>query len=200
MPRDPRLVYPATQRNGAAIEAVLTRVLRGTERVLEIASGSGQHGLRFAAAFPELTWLPSDPDARCRASVEAYREDAGLPNLRPPVALDVHTAPWPVAEVDALFCANMIHIAPWTACVALLAGARRHVLPGGPVVLYGPFRRDGAHTSESNERFDLSLRQRDPSWGVRDLETVRDEAGPELALEEVVQMPANNLCVIFRRS
>ena len=199
-PRHHRLVYPAADRNGAPIQRVLERVLSKPARVLEIGSGSGQHGARFAAAFPRLVWCPSDPDARCRRSIEAYRTEVGLPNLEPVRTIDVHSDGWGVETVDAIFCANMIHVAPWSACLGLVAGAKRHLGTPGTLVLYGPFRRDGAHTSEGNARFDASLRVQDPSWGVRDLEDVVQLAAPDLALDEVVEMPANNLSVILRRA
>ena len=200
---DARRRAPAASRNAEPILAVLRRVLPARGRVLEVASGTGEHALYFAGRLPGLVFQPSDPDPGCRASIDAWRMHAGLPNLLPPLALDVHRAPWPIepeAAPDALLCINMIHIAPWTACLALLDGAATWLAPGAPLFLYGPYREGGAHTAPSNEDFDASLRARDPSWGVRDLESVRAEAEARgFALEEVVPMPANNRSVIFRR-
>jgi SAM-dependent methyltransferase len=194
------LTYPAADRNKEPILAVLARVLPGRGRVLEIASGTGQHVVHFAAALPALTWLPSDREAEHRAAISERIEAAEVANVEPPRDLDVLREPWPVDEVDAIVCINMIHIAPWEATGALVAGAARRLRRDGVLVLYGPYRRDGGHTSRSNEVFDASLRERDPAWGVRDLETVQLLCdGQGLAFEEAVQMPANNLSVVFRR-
>jgi SAM-dependent methyltransferase len=190
---------PAAERNRDPILAVLRRVLpaRPGALVLEVASGSGQHALHFAAALPHLRWQPSDQDPVARDSVAAWRAEAGLDNLLPPLFLDVR-GPWPVAAADAIFCANMIHISPWACTLALLSGAAAVLPPGSPLVLYGPYRRGGAHTAPSNAAFDASLRARDPAWGVRDLEEVVAQARG-FALDEVVEMPANNLTVVLRR-
>jgi len=196
---------PAALRNRDPILSELTRLLAGAGRVLEIASGTGEHAVHFAAGLPHLTWQPTDRDADLRASVAAHRAAAGLGNLAAPLALDAAGAPWPVegegAEpFDAVFCANMIHIAPWAAAEGLLRGAGVVLRPGGRLILYGPFRRGGAHTAPSNEAFDARLRAEHPGWGVRDLEAVADEASPHgLGLEQVVDMPANNLLVVFAR-
>ncbi len=202
MPHDARRFAPATQRNREPILAVLRRVLPERGLALEVASGSGEHAVAFAESFPALRFQPSDPDRAARASIAAWRDEASLPNLLAPIALDVHTRPWPLdTEPDAILCINMIHIAPWTACLALLDGASERLVPGAPLVLYGPFREEGRHTAESNAAFDASLRERDPSWGVRDLEDVAEEASARgFALEEVVTMPANNRTVVFRRA
>ena len=171
--------------------------------VLEIASGTGEHAAAFARALPALEFQPSDIDPESLASISAWRRHTGAANLRAPVRLDVHELPWALpgaAAVDAVLCINMIHIAPWSACLALLDGAAARLAPGGPLILYGPYREGGVHTAPSNESFDASLRERDASWGVRDLDEVAAQASARgLALEEVVAMPANNRTVVFRR-
>jgi len=196
-----RRFAPATARNRAPILAVLERVLPARGFVLEIASGTGEHAAAFAAALPALAFQPSDVDPESLASIEAWRRHSALPNLRAAVALDVHALPWPVAAApDAILCINMIHIAPWSASLALLDGAAALLAPGAPLVLYGPYREGGAHTAPSNASFDASLRERDPRWGVRDLEAVASEAAARgIHLEEVVAMPANNRTLVLRR-
>jgi cyclopropane fatty-acyl-phospholipid synthase-like methyltransferase len=192
---------PAAERNRDPILAVLRELLPGPAplRVLEIASGTGQHALHFATHLPHVHWQPTDVSAEARASVEAWREESGLPNLAPVQPLDVCER-WLNERFDAIYCANMIHISPYETTPALLSGARTVLVPQGALVLYGPFRRQGQHTAPSNEGFDLSLRSRDPSWGVRDLEEVAELARErELDLERIVEMPANNLTVVFRR-
>ncbi|KVC58019.1 DUF938 domain-containing protein [Burkholderia stagnalis] len=202
IPVDPslRLSAPAAERNRAPILDVLRRVLPASGDVLEIASGTGQHVVHFAAGLPGLRWHPSDPDAQARQSIAAWVAHAGLPNVDAPRAFDVRDAAWPFAVLDAIVCINMIHIAPWACADALFAGASRVLRPGGVLVLYGPYRREGRHTAPSNEAFDAQLRSRDPSWGVRDLEAVV-ALGLDRGLDciEVVEMPANNLSVVFRR-
>jgi len=189
-------------RNREPILEVLRRVLPKTGLVLEIASGSGEHVAHFARALPDLDFQPSDLDPGCRQSIDAWREHEQVENAKPAVALDATAESWPLpARPAVILCCNMIHIAPWEAALGLLRGASRELAGGGLLVLYGPFRRAGAHTAESNERFDESLQARDPRWGVRDLdEVVREAAAQGLALQEVVEMPANNLTVVFRRS
>jgi len=191
----------ATERNRAPILAVLQRVLPPAGVVLEIASGTGQHATFFAAALPALRWQPSDPSPAHRQSVAAWTAAGSATNVAPPVELDVERWPWPVTRADAVVCINMIHIAPWSAAQALFAGAARVLGSSGVLYLYGPFKRDGQHTSESNQRFDERLRAEDPRWGVRDLEDVAAlarEAG--FGPPEIVEMPANNLSVVFRRA
>ena len=182
---------------------MLERVLTARGLVLEIASGTGEHAAAFAAALPALEFQPSDVAPDALASIEAWRRHCGANNLRAPLQLDVHELPWAlpgVAAVDAVLCINMIHIAPWSACTALLDGAAAQLAPGAPLVLYGPYREHGVHTAPSNESFDASLRERDPRWGVRDLDEVAAEAAARgFALEEVVAMPANNRTLVFRR-
>ncbi len=205
---DPRLFAPATERNRDPILAVLTRMLAPRDGaaaldgdVLEIASGTGQHVAFFAARLPGLRFQPSDPDPANRTSIAAWVAEAGLANVRAPLALDVMDEPWPIAHpVGAILCINMIHIAPWAATPALMRGAARCLPPGALLYLYGPFMREGRHTAPSNAAFDADLRARDPRWGVRALEQVRDIAHASgLALDEVVEMPANNLSILFRR-
>lgn len=189
---------PAAERNATPILEVLRRVLPDRGLVLEIASGTGQHAAHVARALPALTWQPSDPDPDARASIAAWCAEVALPNLRPPLALDV-TRPWPIDAADAIVCINMVHIAPWTAALALLAGAAARLPAGGPLYLYGPYRFDGV-TAPSNEAFDASLRARDPAWGVRDVRDLEAAAAAQgLALVETVAMPANNHSLIFRR-
>ncbi|WP_322062516.1 DUF938 domain-containing protein [Paraburkholderia sp. J63] len=195
-----RLTAPAAARNAAPILEVLRGALPARGTVLEIASGTGQHAAHFAAALPGIEWQPSDADPRARASIAAWRAHTGLANLREPLDLDVRREPWPVDAVDAIVCINMIHIAPWEAAVALMKGAGARIAAGNALVLYGPYRRGGAHTAPSNEAFDADLRARDPSWGVRDLEAVEALAQAEgLVCEAVVPMPANNFSVVFRK-
>ncbi|MGE0723917.1 MAG: DUF938 domain-containing protein [Alphaproteobacteria bacterium] len=198
---DARLHYPATARNREAILAVLRATLPARGRVLEIASGSGEHVVHFARGLPELTFLPSDPAPAARASIAAWAADAGLANVRAPVALDVGERPWPVDRADAILCINMIHVAPPAAAEALIDGAAAVLAPGGPLYLYGPFRRKGLPWAESNERFDRALRAENPAWGVRDLDAVSAlarAAGFEGPV--VTEMPANNLSVVYRRA
>ena len=192
---------PATLRNRDAITQVLRAVLPERGRVLEIASGTGQHAVHFAAALPALEWQPSDIDPELRASVEAWRAEAGLSNLRAPVDLDVTRTPWPVEAADAIINANMIHIAPWDVCIGLLDGAARLLPEGGILYMYGPYKISGEHTAPSNAQFDQSLRLRDPSWGIRNLDQVVEEAGRRgLDLIETVEMPANDLSVVYRKT
>jgi SAM-dependent methyltransferase len=197
---DRRIFRPHVARNREPILDVLKRVLPQQGLVLEVASGSGEHAAYFAKALPGLSWQPTDPDAEALASIAAHRGAAGAPNLLPPLQLDVTEEQWPVARADAILCNNMIHIAPWTACEGLIAGAARLLAAGGILYLYGPYKIDGRHTAPSNQEFDLSLRQRNPLWGIRDLADVVSLAAHRgLVLAETVPMPANNLSVVFRR-
>jgi SAM-dependent methyltransferase len=191
---------PAVARNRDPILAVLQRFLPASGFILEIASGTGEHAVHFARGLPGVTWQPSDPDPESLASIAAHRAAAKLPNLLPPLELDVMSAQWPVTQGDAMVAINMIHIAPWAASEGLMAGAERLLSPGGVLYLYGPYREKGVPTAPSNEAFDRSLRMRDPSWGVRDLEEVIALAGRySFDFAERIAMPANNLSVIFRR-
>jgi len=199
MPHDPRRHAPAAARNREPILEVLSRVLPVRGVVLEVASGSGEHAAFFGAALPGVVWQPSERDAETFDSIVAWTES--LPNVRAPLLLDAAQEPWPVARVDAVFSANLIHIAPWEACLGLLRGAGRHLAPGGVLVLYGPYTLGGRHTAPSNAAFDDDLRRRDPSWGVRDLDVVAEAARAQgLGLRERVPMPANNQTLVFVRS
>lgn len=199
-PNDKRQA-PAAARNRDPIAEVLAGVLPETGLVLEIASGSGEHAIWFAERFPGLTWQPSDPDPAALRSIAAWVAQSGLQNLRAPVTLDAADHDWPVGSADAIACINMIHISPWSATEGLMAGAARLLPAGGPLYLYGPYRRGGAHTAPSNEAFDESLRARDPAWGIRDMEAVIEAAeAAGLAFERAVAMPANNFSLILRRA
>lgn len=190
---------PATERNRDAILSVLRQELPSSGLVLEVASGSGEHAIHFAAALPMLDWQPSDPDPVALASIEAWRVEAGLPNVSPPVRLDA-SADWPVESADAILCINMVHISPWDATLGLLKGAGRVLPSGGLLYLYGPYLRDGVETAPSNLAFDASLKARNPQWGLRRVEDVIAAAALEgLVFQRLVEMPANNLSLIFRR-
>lgn len=190
---------PAASRNREPIREVLARHLPERGSVLEIASGTGEHAIYLAARFPALAWQPTDIDPAACASIEAWRVEAELPNLAPPLGLDVLSPVWPVPSADAIVCINMVHIAPWDAALALFAGAVRTLPPGGLLYLYGPYRFDGA-TAPSNEAFDRSLRERDPQWGVRDVRDLRAAAETAgLELRDTVAMPANNHSLVLRR-
>ena len=192
---------PATARNRDAIVTVLADWLPATGTVLEIASGSGEHAVHFAAAFPLLDWQPSDPDPAGLTSIAAWRAEAGLANIAPPVALDAASAVWPVARADAILCINMVHISPWKATLGLFAGAARHLAPGAPLILYGPYVEADVPTATSNLAFDASLRSRNPAWGLRDTAAVKAAAaGADLAFAERRAMSANNLMLLFRRT
>lgn len=200
-PSDPRRFAPATQRNRDPILAVLRRVLPRSGTVLEIASGSGEHAVYFAEQLPGLTWQPSDPGEAARASIAAWTERSGVRNVVAPRALDAAAEEWPVDRADAVVCINMVHISPWEACTGLMRGAARVLPPGAPLVLYGPFRVGGEHTAPSNAAFDADLKRRDPAWGVRHLEEVVKAASKRhFVLDEVIDMPANNLSVVLRRT
>jgi SAM-dependent methyltransferase len=197
---DQRRHAPATDRNRESILEVLARVLPAEGIVLELASGTGQHAAYFARHLPGLIWQPTDRDGEAFASITAWADLAGAANVLPPLPLDVTQDPWPVETVDAIFNANMIHIAPWPVCLGLMRGAGRHLAPGGVLVIYGPFRVGGGHTAPSNAAFDADLRQRDPTWGVRDLEAVIEAAAAHgLYFAERIPMPANNQSLVFRR-
>lgn len=190
---------PATERNRDAILAVLRDELPSSGLVLEVASGSGQHVVHFAAALPALDWQPSDPDPAALVSIESWRQEAGLPNVRPPLRLDA-SADWPVERADAILCVNMVHISPWEATLGLMKGAGAVLPPGGLLYLYGPYLRENVETAPSNLAFDASLKARDPQWGLRRVEDVIAAAeGEGLVLRRLLEMPANNLSLIFRR-
>jgi len=192
---------PSAARNKAPILEVLARHLPGQGRILEIASGTGQHAAAFAAAHPALDWYPSDAHAAARESIAAWVAESGLPNLHPPRALDASDPAWPdtvPAPLAAIVAINLVHISPWAATLGLLSGAARALGPDGRLILYSCFRREGRHVSESNADFDASLVARDPGWGVRDVAVLRAAAPPRgLRMIETVAMPANNTMAIL---
>jgi SAM-dependent methyltransferase len=192
---------PSAARNRDPILAVLRQVLPSRGTVLEVASGTGEHAVHFAAALPDLTWQPTDYNPPALRSIVAHRDRAGLPNVLLPLELDASALVWPLARADAVVSINMIHIAPWAAVQGLMTGAGRVLPPGGVLYLYGAFKEDGRHTAPSNAAFDASLRAHNPAWGVRDLEEVA-KLGRRNGLQLVarVAMPADNLSVVFRRS
>ena len=198
---DARQFSPSAARNCGPIREVLTRVLPKKGIALEIGSGTGEHVICFAKALPGLVWLPSDPDSASRASIKAWSATEGLANVRAPVAIDVREGVWGVeddAPFDAMISLNMVHIAPWESALGLLAGAGRLLRPDGVLVFYGPFMLGGIHTAASNAAFDADLKRRDPRWGVRDVDDLIGEAAPHgLELLELVEMPANNLSLVF---
>ncbi|MEH2550633.1 SAM-dependent methyltransferase [Bradyrhizobium sp. AZCC 2262] len=206
---DGRLDAAAFHRNHEPIWAVLQKFLVGKSGdVVEAGSGTGQHVVHFAKRAPGITWWPSDLNVRHLKSIEAWRAHAALPNIRPPLRIDLTDPAWCAAMQDgsgpaellAVFCANVIHIAPWRVAEGLFAGAGRYLRSDGRLFLYGPFKRDGKHTAMSNAVFDTSLREQDAEWGVRDVADLENlAAGVGLALVETVQMPANNLILAFGR-
>jgi cyclopropane fatty-acyl-phospholipid synthase-like methyltransferase len=197
---DGRLVSPSAERNKAPIAEVLQRVLPTRGSMLEISSGTGQHVVHFARAMPNCVWQPTERDPDCLRSIAAWLAAEALQNVNAPLYLDVHDEVWPAGQVDAVVCINMIHIAPSSATQALFRGATTIVNTGGVLVLYGPFRREGQHTSPSNETFDRLLQAQNPEWGVRNLDDVARLAAKEgFELRERCEMPANNLAVIFRK-
>jgi len=197
---------PATQRNRDPILEVLKQVLPEQGTVLEAAAGSGEHAAYFAPKLAPRRWLPSDPEPENLRSIAAWRAETGCEELLAPITLDVTEPVWPVEDrppsppISAILAINLIHISPWAATEGLMSGAGRILAPGGVLYLYGPYRRDGAHTAPSNAEFDRSLKSRDPRWGVRDLEAVI-EAAERCGLSHLRTdaMPANNLSVSFRR-
>jgi SAM-dependent methyltransferase len=207
---DGRLDAAAFHRNHAPIWEVLENFLAGKSGdVLEAGSGTGQHVVHFASHAPDITWWPSDYNEAHLNSIAAWRAHAGLPNIRPEMRIDLSDPAWCSQMQDdrgpsdllAVFCANVIHIAPWRVAEGLFAGAARYLRRDGRLFLYGPFKRDGKHTALSNAVFDTSLRDRDAEWGVRDVEDVsRLAEGVGLALIETVPMPANNFILVFERS
>jgi SAM-dependent methyltransferase len=200
-PPDHRRSAPATLRNRAPILDVLRTALPGSGTILEIASGTGEHAVHFARALPALIWQPSDPDPASRASIAGWIRAEALPNLLPPLDIDVRDRPWPISEAAAILCINMVHISPWPAAEALMGEAGRLLPKGGLLYLYGPYIRPGVDTAPSNIAFDADLRQRNPQWGLRNLETVEAAANASgLMLDEIVPMPANNLSLLFRRA
>lgn len=198
---DARRVAPAVARNRDAILAILEKRLPERGLVLEVASGTGEHVVHFAASLgQDLLFQPSDPQPEARGSIDAWRLAAGVTNVLPAIALDAAATEWPINHADAVLCINMIHISPWRATEGLMRGAARILQTGGLLYLYGPYRRDGRHTAPSNASFDADLRRQNPEWGVRDIEAVIELAGSNgFAMPEVEEMPANNLSLCFRR-
>lgn len=200
---DHRLFFPATARNQDAIAAVLADYLPDNGTVLEIASGSGEHAIAFQQRFTGITWQASDPEPQHRASITSWIAHAGMGERMPaPLDLDVRERPWPVAEpLAGIACVNLLHISPVVCTEALLAEAARCLPPSGPLMIYGPFRRNGQHTSASNAAFDAALRERNADWGLRDMEWVIQEASRHgLHLRECRPMPANNLTLVLQCS
>jgi hypothetical protein len=197
---DARRHAPATARNREPIAAVLWAELPPSGLVLEVASGTGEHCAHFAPLFPALDWQPTDPDPQSLASIAAWAESAACPKIRPPLALDASAPDWPVAHANAMLCVNMVHISPWEATLGLLDGAARLLAPGAPLILYGPYLREGVETAPSNRAFDADLRRRDPRWGLRAIEAM-DAAAAErgLARTALHEMPANNIMPVYRR-
>ncbi len=200
---DARRASPSVARNRDAIRDAFARMVAHSGRVLEIASGTGEHGLHITAAYPDLIWQPSDPDPEARASIAAWAASERGQAIAAPMALDVTVPGW--AEVlgpfDAVVCINMIHIAPWAAALGLFTGAAHCLKPGGRLFLYGPFKREGQHTAPSNHAFDISLKSRNPEWGVRDLDGKVITAARRFGLiyGDRLAMPANNFSVVFEK-
>ena len=201
---DTRQYAPATERNRGAILEVLKKMIspQSKSNILEIASGTGEHAVFLSTYFKSCYWIPSDINPVARESIIAWKNHAGLENLALPLTIDVTKDNWSDRlqdrEIDAIVNINMIHISPWDACVGLIKGASKILSTGGILYLYGPYKRNGKHTAPSNASFDLSLRERNSSWGVREIEAVTDLASQaNLRLQEVIEMPANNLSVIF---
>ncbi len=197
---DHRQYAPATVRNRNFILDVLRDVLPATGIILEVASGSGEHVVHFARNFPGLVFQPSDPEPEALLSVGAWVKAAQVTNVRAPIVLDASRPPWPIASADGIICINMIHISPWDATVGLMTGAAALLPPGSPLYLYGPYKRRGFPAAPSNEAFDRNLLDRNPTWGLRDLEAVAAIAqSVGFSVPDVTEMPANNLSVVFRR-
>lgn len=202
---DARRHAPATSRNRDPILGVLRDVLPSNGLILEIASGSGEHTAFFASHFPDLTWQPSEADRALLPSISAWSEDAvaetGCANILPPIHLRSNDHPWPVDQADGILAINMVHISPWESCEGLMSGGGRVLGPDGMLLLYGPFIRNDVETAPSNLEFDRYLRQQNPLWGIRHLDDVSDLAAKnDLNLIQAVPMPANNVCVIFRKA
>ena len=198
--QDPRLSSPAALRNRGPIADLLRPLLPESGTVLELASGSGEHVIHFASLFPQLVWQPSDPSPEARASIEQWVESESLTNVLPPLDIDASSETWPLKRADAMIAINMVHISPWPATQGLLAGAGRLLPAGAPLILYGPYRREGQPLVPSNVEFDASLRARNPAWGIRLLEDVASLAEQSgLSLTSATELPANNLGVVFTR-
>jgi hypothetical protein len=196
---DHRQYAPATVRNRDFILDVLREVLPTTGVILEIASGSGEHVVHFARNLPSLVFQPSDPEPDALLSVAAWMKAAEATNVRAPIVLDASRSPWPIASADGIICINMVHISPWDASVGLIRGAAAILPLGSPLYLYGPYKRKGFATAPSNEAFDRNLRDRNPIWGLRDLEAIAAIAqSAGFSIPDITEMPANNLSIVFR--
>ncbi len=195
--------YPAAARNGAAILEALRPYVDALSKpaaLLEIASGAGQHASMLATAFPDVVVQPSDIDPQALASIAAWQTEAALSNFKQPLTLDVLGLPWPVHRADLILAVNMIHIAPFACCEALFEGASKVLSPQGHLCLYGPFRFHGEYLAPSNERFDASLRARDPNWGVRDIDQLAQLGQARgLAQRAAIALPSNNHLLVFGR-
>ena len=197
---DPRQYAPATLRNRDFIVGVLRDVLPTKGVILEIASGSGEHVVHFARNFPSLVFQPSDREPDALQSIAAWVKASRVTNARAPMVLEVSQSPWPIASADGIICINMVHISPWETTLGLVRGAAAILPPTAPLYLYGPYKREGFATASSNQAFDRSLRDRDPTWGLRDLEAVAAAAqSVGFSIPTIIEMPANNLSVVFRR-
>ncbi len=197
---DHRQYAPATVRNRDFILDVLRDVLPTTGIILEIASGSGEHVVHFARNFPSLAFQPSDPEPDALRSIAAWVKAAQVTNVRAPIVLDASQSPLPIASAEGIICINMVHISPWDAALGLIRGAAAILPPGSPFYLYGPYKREGFATTPSNQAFDRSLRDHNPTWGLRDLEAVAAIAqSVGFSAPTITEMPANNLSVVFRR-
>lgn len=200
VPPDERRSAPSALRNRDPILEVLRRILPPTGQVLEIASGTGEHVIYFARHLPSLIWQPSDPSTEARASITAWLEAERPPNIRAPVDLDASSLLWPIEQAGAVIAINLVHISPWSVMLGLAQGAGRSLPRGGVLFLYGPYRRTGYPFAPSNKAFDADLRSRNPEWGIRDLDEVAtacEAAG--LRLADVIEMPANNLSLVFAK-
>ena len=195
---------PAADRNKQPILNVLQQVLPVSGHALEIASGTGQHVAWFARHLPLWTWQPTDADAPALNSIEARTAEEQLANVQSPLLLDVLSPVWLPADApvfDAIYCANMLHIAPWDTCAALMQGAARHLAPDGLLVTYGPYLEDAVPTSPGNQRFDRDLQLQNPAWGIRRREAVEQEAAKAgLQLAQRFALPANNLLLLWQRA
>lgn len=192
---------PAALRNRQPIAQVLREWLPDSGLVVEIASGTGEHAVHFAKAFPKLDWQPSDLHPEALRSIAAWRSESGLSNLCEPILIDSGSAEWPIERADAVLSINMAHISPWSASLGLIDGAAKLLPPGGPLILYGPWLKDDVDTAPSNLAFDADLKQRDPEWGLRRVEQFADAAEEKgLTFADWRPMPANNLMLLFRKT
>jgi len=197
----PRRSAPAALRNREPIAEVLREWLPESGLVLEVASGTGEHAVHFAAGFPNLEWQPSDVHPDALSSIAAWRDSAGLPNLREPIMLDAAASGWPIDRAEAVLSINMVHISPWASALGLIDGAAGILPDGGPLILYGPWLKDDIPAAPSNLAFDADLQARDPEWGLRRVEDFAEAAAEKgLVLEETRPMPANNLMLLLTRS